>query len=666
MKSKVKYLLFIIPLILLFVCLKIERPKYGCDPEYAYLLNSLNNAYFNAAGHIDHPGTTLQVFGAVVLRTAHLFDFSSDDDLQTAVLKNPDHYVEILNKILLLLNIFIFIYVGFVVYKYSQNIWISFIVQLTPLYSGVIVEFLATKVTPELFLSIASVLLLAQLIKYNYEPGKNINKKIILFSLISGFGVATKVNFIPIIIIPLIVLPSIRNKFLYFIGTIISFMIFTIPIMSQYNTFYQWITAMLTHKGIYGGGESGFIDIVTYIPNIKYLLEYDPAFSITLVISFLVIIVSLLFNLFNKKKMSISLKILIALVISQILDILIVAKHVNGYYLYPSFCLFGGNLFFIIICIKQLCNDLAYKLKWQIQIFSVLIILATSLYITPIIKKIIYSYKLNRYDYNVCNQLIQKSYNNYTKICSSPYSFVKYSALYFGNVYSKRQNLQTLNDLYPKYKNIYDWNTDTITIVDLLKKNKNIALIGSGIYNETITNFEKKGVTLNSVYNGATISIYKFIVAEQLPKSFNLVCNSEELAKGGNCFVTNLKNFYLQNGNTQSKEKSHTGKYCCKLNSKSPYGMTFNINNINKGDNFNVSVWRFSSNNEGLIVASATKSSEFYLAENKIIKKDINGWQLIELNFSVNKDIKDNNLGIYLWNNGKSDVFFDDLKIIRN
>src|ERR1035441_9894931 len=40
---------------------------YLFDPEYAYLFNSLTILFFHMPGHIDHPGTTLQLFGAFIV-----------------------------------------------------------------------------------------------------------------------------------------------------------------------------------------------------------------------------------------------------------------------------------------------------------------------------------------------------------------------------------------------------------------------------------------------------------------------------------------------------------------------------------------------------------------------------------------------------------------------
>ncbi|MDH3554369.1 MAG: hypothetical protein OES18_00795, partial [Deltaproteobacteria bacterium] len=54
----------------------INGPYYlgqNSDPEYVYLFNALNIAKFEAPRHTDHPGTTLQVLGATVIRASHYF-----------------------------------------------------------------------------------------------------------------------------------------------------------------------------------------------------------------------------------------------------------------------------------------------------------------------------------------------------------------------------------------------------------------------------------------------------------------------------------------------------------------------------------------------------------------------------------------------------------------
>ena len=48
------------------------------DPEYAYLLNALNVLEGRPPEHVDHPGTTLQMFGAVVIGLLTMGHSASD------------------------------------------------------------------------------------------------------------------------------------------------------------------------------------------------------------------------------------------------------------------------------------------------------------------------------------------------------------------------------------------------------------------------------------------------------------------------------------------------------------------------------------------------------------------------------------------------------------
>ena len=344
----------------------------------------------------------------------------------------------------------------------------------------------------------------------------------------------------------------------------------------------------------------------------------------------------------------------------------------KGYYLFPSFCLVGGNLFFIFVCIKQISNDLSYKLKWQIQFFSLLIILATSLYITPIIKTLISNYKLNRYEHNLCNQLIQKSYSGFTQIYILPFSYNKYSAYMFANDYTKKRHISALKNLYPdtylwdsRFNQFYDWD-GKINFNDLKIKDRNKILFFGIPFDEVAYN--KIGNTefkLNPIYKGTSYAIYK-LTLPQNTNIFDLFCDAEILTNDGNSFKTNNESIVLNNGITQSSDKSHSNKYSVKLNESAQYGMTFRINNAKKGDNFNITVWRYPEDNNGFIVASGINSKEFYTSGGFILKTENSGWQQIELKFTLETDLKDNILDIYLWNQGKNNIYFDDLKLIRN
>jgi len=93
--------------------------------------------------------------------------------------------------------------------------------------------------------------------------------------------------------------------------------------------------------------------------------------------------------------------------------------------------------------------------------------------------------------------------------------------------------------------------------------------------------------------------------------------------------------------------------------------MAITFEAVSYGSVFEISVWRYSTEPCGVIVASATKSEIFYNAESTELEKDANGWQYLKKTIFIPTQLPGNSLTIYLWNNGKFPVYFDDLKIIR-
>ena len=102
----------IIPLTFFFCILLLKRAQgpywlcFNLDPEYAYLLSSLNFAEGLPIHHLGHPGTTLQVAGAYILKSFHFFRKASP--LAEDVLKNPEVYLGFMHRIFLGLSHFVY------------------------------------------------------------------------------------------------------------------------------------------------------------------------------------------------------------------------------------------------------------------------------------------------------------------------------------------------------------------------------------------------------------------------------------------------------------------------------------------------------------------------------------------------------------------------------
>ena len=119
MKKVIIYLvLLILPFMMVKTSLFLKETKgpswvgMNCDPDYTYLLNALNLSMMKKVGHVDHPGTTVQITGAIVLRAVHLLRSSPKDDLQTDVIKNPELYLAAINNVFLGLNFLILTILG--------------------------------------------------------------------------------------------------------------------------------------------------------------------------------------------------------------------------------------------------------------------------------------------------------------------------------------------------------------------------------------------------------------------------------------------------------------------------------------------------------------------------------------------------------------------------
>ena len=92
--EKIKWLLLlIIPCVLLIEYTSVKQPYFfdkRYDPSYAYLLNGLNlSLTYGNVGHTDHPGTTVQVMAAFIIKATYQF---RDKSIPMAedVLRNPE------------------------------------------------------------------------------------------------------------------------------------------------------------------------------------------------------------------------------------------------------------------------------------------------------------------------------------------------------------------------------------------------------------------------------------------------------------------------------------------------------------------------------------------------------------------------------------------------
>lgn len=144
--------------------------------------------------------------------------------------------------------------------------------------------------------------------------------------------------------------------------------------------------------------------------------------------------------------------------------------------------------------------------------------------------------------------------------------------------------------------------------------------------------------------------------------AFPLRCDCEKKSVDNNFFLSENIDVDFVGGNLQNNAESLSGQYSIKLDSINQYGLLSKYSNIQTDERFIIKVWRKGSNEAGIVV-SAVPGNNLYHFNNQVIETNSNGWNLIKTEITIPENCNGYQLGVYLWNPGKNNVWFDDLEI---
>lgn len=147
--------------------------------------------------------------------------------------------------------------------------------------------------------------------------------------------------------------------------------------------------------------------------------------------------------------------------------------------------------------------------------------------------------------------------------------------------------------------------------------------------------------------------------------STNFLCDAEEIITIANDVkfkCSRNSGYSFDNGISQSRENSHSGKSSCKLKASNPYGMTFMIPLYIYNKELFVSVYKYGSK-DGYLVISDKKGELIYHSTNTAVYKDSLGWEKLELKINIEPEHREFDIITYVWNAGNDSIYFDDLEI---
>ncbi|HLN54194.1 MAG TPA: hypothetical protein VK212_10835 [Lentimicrobium sp.] len=452
------------------------------DPAYAYLYNSLNITNGLAPGHYDHPGTNMQLLGAVVLKVSWTIDHHGYESLTGAVLKDPEYYLRILCMTVAVFGAVMVLLLGMVVLWFSKNLWYALLLQATPFISGLILYNSFTRVSQESMLMVSSLTLAAfTIVWYFRHDHYSLKKWAVVFGIISGFGLVSKIIFLPLMIIPLLLIRKNKSRLIYLLTAGITFIVFTIPIIIRYPSMAWWFVNLFIHSGIYGTGDASVVDFSKYFVSLKQLITGNPAYSAVFVFNAIFLVI-LLIRYRNSRisDQKPAVKILAGVFLVQLAGFLITAKHPKLAYLLPYELLSGIPLvLFFDIFFSRIRNFTVNNIAKGILILPLLFF---GIRYAILKKEKLYS-----------NDKLQLNEQAWKRTLASGDAVIAINpgpspvaAMFFANVYAADKYQDELQALYPDFyifdtysNSIVNWKRQAVPFTEILQSyNYNVSVTG--------------------------------------------------------------------------------------------------------------------------------------------------------------------------------------------
>ena len=387
MKSfKQKLIISIFPLLVIiwgiFVLMFFD-PFYSksSDPEFPYLVNGLNCATlkFNYIGHIDHPGTPFQVYNGIIIRITHLV--SGKGDIAQDVFARPEHYLNAISNSLILLQATLIFCIGLLGFRREIPFWQIALLQASFLFNGVLV-WLFCRANPDRFFMISGLIFVLIYLKHGYESRSP--RKFALWSgVVMALGLATKFNFLPVLILPFLLIDSNKNRLIYIGSGIVSFFIFIAPIITKFDEYFRFLTSIFKHDGLYGSGGSKVLNFQKMTDSAFEIFRLNPELFILIIALIILIIVAIRKKEKEIKKFSF---LFVGYLFIIALQILMVSKHFKNYYLAPIFIIYG----FMFYTISNFLSGIMKKRNHLILVSNIMPLL----FILVTVSKVINDYPI--------------------------------------------------------------------------------------------------------------------------------------------------------------------------------------------------------------------------------------------------------------------------------
>jgi hypothetical protein len=347
------------------------------DPDYVYLLNGLNILRGHVPAHVDHPGTPLQVFVALVIQITHWF--AGKGDVVDDVVRRPELYLFAVNGLLLVTLAGALVAAGLAALRTTGSLVAGLAVQLLPGLDPVIVGHVIC-VKPEPLLAALAALVAALVLK-RLQPGR-LEGRIpdsALFGILVGLAVATKVNAVPLAVLPLLLLTGCWSRALFAGVAVATLAIGTLPAWPALNVFRKFITTIATHSGQYGSGKASVFDRAEYARGFHLLVSgRSGAVFVGVVVVGLLVAIALTWKARRDGSAPVvaTRRALLASIAMQVASLLIVARHPSRHYMFPALVMSGLTAAVVLHGLSAIGPSAPRWSRWSALLVSALLVVA--------------------------------------------------------------------------------------------------------------------------------------------------------------------------------------------------------------------------------------------------------------------------------------------------
>ncbi len=677
-----KIVFIFIPLITLTFCsfqAIYVHNSYSIDPDYAYLFNGLNviRGECYSIVHVDHPGTPLQVLTGLFIFIISII--RGADDMTRDILTNPEIYIKTIIISISFFHSVLLFFIGKRYFRYQRNLLQALLLQFSYLLIASI-AITSSKLFTETIIPLGSFLIILLTIEKTW--GKlNEMKFALLSGIVLGIFVATKITFLPVAMIPIMVAVKWKNKMVIILSAIILFLISILPVIDRIILFQSFIHRIATHSGTYGSGTEELLNISKLLGNLWKILQADYTFTLILILSLAILVFALIKqgrHFLNDPET----RVLTAIVLIFLVQLIIVSRHFGFRYMAPSL-LFSG--FALVLIIRYLQK---FRILYLLSLIIVLIF--SAFYLFKMLNKAVSL----RQDQELTYSFIKENIKSTDPVIivsrdswfGSPFTehsvmFGKQYCLHDGEQYGNMLRSLSPNRYFFDQSNKQYINWDVPLMPEWILSEHQYCYLyiqtdNPGLYQnvrldftERLKNQHSGGIIKELVFSNPAMDEEIYLIRANghysVAPTLLVTSDFEEISANEQFVLSSHDSISFQETGRLTKEKAFQGNYSVNLKPENPYGISATIPFVNQFGWIHISIMcqRKSIRHECCIGIKSFDEKEGFVNLGGVSTSMIDGWEKIEYTYRFDFQPAGGKVVFFIWNNSNEPMYFDNIKI---